>query len=75
MVTKFGSEVLTGKALSVWLKFIDETGKTVFCLQMQVKGQMNQKNDIFSFVPLPSPNTKRTILSEIWVKIFLPKPL
>ena len=59
MVTKFGSEVLTGKALSVWLKFIDETGKTVFCLQMQVKGQMNQKNDIFSFVPLPSPNTKK----------------
>ena len=26
-VKKFGLEVLTGKALSVWLDFIDETGK------------------------------------------------
>ena len=24
-----------------------------------LKGQMNQKNDIFSFVALPSPNTKK----------------
>ena len=40
-----------------------------------IKGQMNQKIEIFSFVTLPSPNTKRNILSEIWVKIFLPKPL
>ena len=28
--TKFGLEVLTGKALSFWLKFIDETGEKVF---------------------------------------------
>ena len=34
---KFGLEVLTGKALSVWLEFIDETGEKVFCLQMQIK--------------------------------------
>ena len=26
-------EVLTSKALSVWLEFIDETGENVFCLQ------------------------------------------
>ena len=26
-------EVLTGKALSSWLEFIDETGEKVFCLQ------------------------------------------
>jgi len=26
-VTKFGLEVLTGKALSFWLEFIDETGE------------------------------------------------
>ena len=40
-----------------------------------LKGQMNQKIEIISFVALPSPKLKRTILSEIWVKIFLPKPL
>ena len=32
-VTKFGLEVLTGKALSVWLEFIDETDVKGFCLQ------------------------------------------
>ena len=36
-MTKFGLEVLTGKALSFWLEFIDETGEKVFCLQMQIK--------------------------------------
>ena len=39
-VTKFGLEVLTGKAflLSVRLEIIDdETGQKVFCLQMQIK--------------------------------------
>ena len=36
-VTKFGSEVLTGKALSLWLKFSDKTGEKVFCLQKQIK--------------------------------------
>ena len=36
-VTKFGLEVLTGKALSFLLEFIDETGEEVFCLQMQIK--------------------------------------
>ena len=30
-------EVLTGKALSFWLEFIDKTGEKVFCLQMQIK--------------------------------------
>ena len=32
-VTKFGLEVLTGKALSFWL----ETSEEVFCLQMQIE--------------------------------------
>ena len=36
-VTKFGLEVLTGKALSFWLEFIDKTGEKDFCLQMQIK--------------------------------------
>ena len=36
-VTKLGLEVVTGKALTVWLEFIDETGEKVFCLQMQIK--------------------------------------
>ena len=36
-VTKFGLEVLKGKAVSFWLKFIDKTGEKVFCLQMQIK--------------------------------------
>ena len=30
-------EVLTGKALSFWLEFIEKTGGKVFCLQMQMK--------------------------------------
>ena len=31
-------EVLTGKALSFWLEFIDKTaGEKAFCLQMQIK--------------------------------------
>ena len=36
-MSKFGLEVLTGRALSVWLEFIDEAGEKVFCLQMQIK--------------------------------------
>ena len=36
-VTKFGLEVLTGKALSFLLEFINETGEKGFCLQMQIK--------------------------------------
>ena len=36
-VMKFGLKVLTGKALSFWLEFIDKTGEKVFCLQMQIK--------------------------------------
>ena len=36
-LTKFGLEVLTGKALSFWLEFINETGEKVFRLQMQIK--------------------------------------
>ena len=34
---EFGLEVLTGKALSFWLEFIDKTGEKGFCLQMQMK--------------------------------------
>ena len=34
---KFSLEVLTGKSLSVWLEFIDETGEKLFSLQMQIK--------------------------------------
>ena len=36
-VTKSGLEVLKGKALSVWLEFIDESDEKVFCLQMKIK--------------------------------------
>ena len=34
---EFSLEVLTGKSLSVWLEFIDETSEKLFCLQMQIK--------------------------------------
>ena len=34
---EFSLEFLTGKSLSVWLEFIDETGEKLFCLQMQIK--------------------------------------
>ena len=36
---------------------------------------MNQKIEIFSFSLFLHQTLKRTILNEIWVKIFLPKPL
>ena len=36
-VTKFGVEVLTGKALSFLLEFINKTGKKGFYSQMQIK--------------------------------------
>ena len=36
-MTKFGLEVLTLKALSFLLEFIDKTGEKVFCLQIQIK--------------------------------------
>ena len=36
-VTKFGLEVLTGKALSFLLEFINKTGKKGFYSQMQIK--------------------------------------
>ena len=36
-VTKFSLEVLTGKALSFLLEFIDKSGENVFCLEMQIK--------------------------------------
>ena len=36
-VTKFGLEVLTGKALSFLLELTDKIGEKVFCLQMQIK--------------------------------------
>ena len=35
-VTKVGLRVLTGKALSAWLEFIDETDEKVFCLQYKL---------------------------------------
>ena len=31
----------------------------IICQTPHFKGQMNQKIDIFSFVALPSPNTKK----------------
>ena len=34
-VTKFGLEVLTGKALSFRLEFIDKTSEKVFCLAIK----------------------------------------
>ena len=36
MVTKFGVEVVTGKALSFWLEFIDKTGEEVFCYKFSL---------------------------------------
>ena len=38
----------------------------------KLKGQMNQKIEIFSFPLYLHQTLKRTILSEIWVKIFRP---
>ena len=58
---KFGLEDSTGKALSVWLEFIDETGEKGFCLQMQIK----------SFVP-PAPECLEDIfalrMKGKWIK-------
>ena len=43
-VMKLGLEALTGRALSVWLEFISETGEKVFSLQMQIKSCINLQN-------------------------------
>ena len=40
-----------------------------------IKGQMNQKMTYFLLSLYLHQTLKRNILSEIWVKIFLPKPL
>ena len=45
---EFSLEVLTGKSLSVWLEFIDETGKKLFCLQMQI--QLKSCVTLFSWI-------------------------
>ena len=45
---EFSLEVLTGKSLSVWLEFIDETGEKLFCLQMQIK--LNNCVTLFSWI-------------------------
>ena len=37
MLKRISIKVHSGKDLSVWLEFIDETGERVFCLQMQIK--------------------------------------
>ena len=47
-VMKFGLEVLTGKALSVWLEFSDETGNKVFCSQMQLSYALLYLADMFT---------------------------
>ena len=39
------------------------------------KGQINQKNEVFSLSLYLHQTLKRNILNEIWVKIFLPNPL
>ena len=42
---------------------------------VNVKGQMNQKLRYFLLLLYLHQTLKRTILSEIWVKLFLSKPL
>ena len=37
VVGSYTDRLLTGKALSFWLEFIDKTDEKVFCLQMQIK--------------------------------------
>ena len=61
-VTKFGLEVLTGKALSFLLEFIDETGEKVLCLALLdlvdlfINKLKTKFNDLFYRMIL---NTKR----------------
>ena len=46
--------------LLVW-PLVNKTFKSrlTFLILLTIKGQMNQKIDIFSFVAFPSPNTKK----------------
>ena len=46
-MTQLGLEVLTGKALSVWVEFIDETGEKVFGLHMQIKLELLYLEELF----------------------------
>ena len=46
-MTQLGLEVLTGKALSVWVEFIDETGEKVFGLYMQIKLELLYLEELF----------------------------
>ena len=61
-VTKFGLEVLTGKALSFLLEFIDENGEKVLCLALLdlvdlfINKLKTKFNDLFYRMIL---NTKR----------------
>ena len=58
-VTKFGLEVLTGKALSFWLEFIDKTGEKVFRFQMQITFVT-----LFSWIVLNKLKTKFNIFLQ-----------
>ena len=47
-VTNFGLEVLTGKALSVWLEFIDKTGNKVFVYKCKLSLALPYLADMFT---------------------------
>ena len=46
-MTKSDLEVLTGKALSVWLEFIDETDENVFCYKCKLSLALLYLADMF----------------------------
>ena len=46
-MTKSDLEVLTGKALSVWLEFVDETDENVFCYKCKLSLALLYLADMF----------------------------
>ena len=59
-----------------YLEFVFEKSKHREAgLKHKLKGQMNKKIDIFSFVALPSPNSKKNHPKRDLGKDFFPKPL
>ena len=76
MVTKFGVEVVTGKALSFWLEFIDKTGEEVFCYKFKLSLSLallylvdlfiNKLKTKFNNIFLQNDFAKKRIRNSFW---------
>ena len=61
--------VSRAQSWTIWLHIL------IYCDQEPLKVKWTKKMTYFLLSPYLHQTLKRTVLSEIWVKIFLPKPL